>query len=79
MPGAAQTGLNQSNARGQYAGFYADADGVVHGFVIRRGTVTTIDAPGAAATTAYDINDRGEIVGAGFPDLLGPTSADEHL
>jgi uncharacterized membrane protein len=44
-------------------GQYQDANGRYHGYVWERGRFTTIDAPGAVATTLFDINDRGQIVG----------------
>jgi hypothetical protein len=34
-----------------------------HGYLLDKGA---IDVPGFAATTAFDINDRGQIVGASF-------------
>ena len=42
---------------------YLDAAGRYHGFLRDKGRFTTIDVPGAAATTATDINNRGQIVG----------------
>jgi uncharacterized membrane protein len=36
------------------------------GFLLRKGRFTRIDAPGAAATFAFDINDAGQIAGVGF-------------
>jgi uncharacterized membrane protein len=59
------------NDRGQIVGPYLDAEGAVHGFLRDRGRgpprdkgiFTTIDVPGALATSADDINDRGQIVG----------------
>jgi hypothetical protein len=54
---------NDLNDRGQIVGQY-EAGGVVHGFLLDRGTFTTIDAPGASRITqAIGINNRGEIVG----------------
>ena len=44
-------------------GQYQDAGGIYHGYVWQRGRFTTIDAPGAVATSPFDINDRGQIVG----------------
>jgi uncharacterized membrane protein len=38
-------------------------NGNVHGFLLREGEFTTIDVPGAIATSAYGINARGDIVG----------------
>ena len=45
-------------------GEYIDAGGRFHGFLWDKGRFTTIDVPGADATTVTDINDRGQIVGA---------------
>jgi uncharacterized membrane protein len=39
---------------------------VQHVFLLRKGKFTVIDFPGAAATAAPGINDRGDIVGAWF-------------
>jgi hypothetical protein len=36
---------------------------IEHGFVDTGGSFTTIDVPGAVGTTAYGINDSGQIVG----------------
>jgi uncharacterized membrane protein len=43
-----------------------------------RGRFTTVDVPGAAGTSAFDINNRGQIVGAaGNPeDLASAQSTD---
>ena len=43
-------------------GDYTDASGVLHGFVLNRGTFTTIDVPGAFETVASGINAQGDIV-----------------
>lgn len=40
-----------------------DSIGSLHGFVLSRGTFTTIDVPGAAGTVPFGINDQGVIVG----------------
>lgn len=62
-------------------GFYPDDQGVIrsgrhHGFVLRRGHYTTIDAPGRTVTDAWGINDRGEIVipdsGTGLIPVTSP-------
>lgn len=53
------------NDRGQITGAY-DAAGRHHGFVLRRGRYTTIDAPGRTVTDAWGINDLGQII---IPDL----------
>jgi len=39
-------------------------DGNFHGFLRSEGEFTTIDVPGAIATSAYGINARGDIAGA---------------
>jgi uncharacterized membrane protein len=63
-PGATITQPSGINNRGQVVGAYADAGGTIHGFRRDGGTFTTIDAPGASPhTVAYEIDDRGRIVG----------------
>jgi hypothetical protein len=66
------TAPTRINDRGQIVGLYSDnapntkdPDAIVHGFVLDRRKVTTIDFPGAAApgTVATDINNRSQIVG----------------
>ncbi len=44
-------------------GFYADASGVTHGFVLRRSEFTSIDYPGAVYTDVRSINPAGDILG----------------
>jgi len=44
--------------------------GNVHGFLLSKGVYATIDFPGAIITTAYDIDDQGDIVG-GWVDSSG--------
>jgi uncharacterized membrane protein len=56
------------NARGDIVGRYCDVDPcrtapTGHGFVISKGAMTTIDAPGAVGTGAFGINGRREVVG----------------
>jgi uncharacterized membrane protein len=63
-PGANITQPNGINNRGQIVGAYADAGGMIHGFRREGRTFTTLDAPGASPhTVAYEIDDRGRIVG----------------
>jgi hypothetical protein len=53
------------NDRGQIVGEYVDAGNVPHGFLLdKAGRFTPIDVPGAKATNAAKINNRGQIVGA---------------
>jgi len=42
---------------------FGSATAKTHAFVLRRGTFTTIDVPGAVATFGRGINARGDIVG----------------
>ena len=49
------------NDRGDVVGDYDD--GVTHGFLLRKGVLTTLDFPGADATIAYGINQWGAVVG----------------
>jgi hypothetical protein len=65
-----------TNNRGQIVGDYFDAAGNQHGFMLERGRYRTLDAPGRvdgrdndgdgdsldAATVAWDVNDRGEVL-----------------
>jgi hypothetical protein len=72
-PGVFQgTGGVSINELGDIAGFYADASGVLHGFVrTSNGTITPFDAPGAGTagtslfpgTAVLSINDSGDITG----------------
>jgi probable HAF family extracellular repeat protein len=70
-PGASFTEATGIDDRGQIVGPYLDAEGTVHGFLrdkgrgARRGkgVFTTIELPGALATSAEDLNNRGQIVG----------------
>lgn len=76
VPGAFEAGADGANAglnaRGDIVGDYCDTptcifyplDATVHGFLLRDGEFTTIDVPGAIATSAYGTNSRGDIVGA---------------
>ena len=60
-----------SSTRGaRSSGQYRKADDVRHGFVWTNGVFTTIDVPGATATTVIGINDPGELVGT-YVDAKG--------
>ncbi len=58
----------KSNDRGDVVGQYSGEDGLYHGFLLRKGILTTLDFPGASDTYAFGINDSGTVVG--YWDLL---------
>jgi hypothetical protein len=62
-PGARQTNGNGINDRKQIVGFFIDAEGVLHGFLLDNGVFSQIDPPGSTETQLGDINDRGHLVG----------------
>lgn len=59
------TGIND---HGDVTGQWIDANGFVHGFLIRDGALTILDVPGATDTFALGINDSGLV--AGYWDIL---------
>ena len=61
--GAGLTAAFGVNNRGDVVGRYDDAEGVTHGYLLRRGHYTTIDPPGSILTVPRGIDDRGRIVG----------------
>jgi uncharacterized membrane protein len=63
FPNANETIASGINARGDIVGRYDDANGVVHGFLLRKGNFTAIDVPGSSFTSARAINARGDIAG----------------
>lgn len=64
VPGSIGTQPSSINRTGTITGFYADADGLNHGFVRdNNGNITTVDVPGATNTSALSINSTGEIAG----------------
>jgi len=81
VPGAGETSPYAIDDRGRIVGSYTDAGvttggdggypaGTLHGYVQDRRGVTTLDVPGAVATVALDVNDRGQVVG-GYIDAAG--------
>jgi uncharacterized membrane protein len=61
---------NGINAQGDVDGFFFDMTANrAHGYLLRKGSLMLIDFPGAGGTLAWDINDRGQIVG--FYDSKG--------
>jgi hypothetical protein len=51
------------NNHGDITGFFTDSGGVVEGFLIHKGQMTTLTAPSASATTALGVSDNDEVVG----------------
>jgi probable HAF family extracellular repeat protein len=66
VPGASFTAARAITADGRIVGFFGDASGRQHGFLLVDGSFTTIDVPvaGARSTNAFGINARGDIVGS---------------
>jgi probable HAF family extracellular repeat protein len=58
--GAQATGINNSQ---QICGFYIDANGVNHGFLLNFGLLVTLDVPGSTFTQALGLNNKGQVVG----------------
>jgi hypothetical protein len=55
-------------------GVFRDTTGKFNGFLLSKGTFTTIDYPGAITTRAFGINPGGDVVGA-YVDSSGYTHA----
>src|SRR5262245_57749191 len=72
VPGATETQAFSINDSDQIVGFFSDAGGTSHGFLLDNGVFTVIDPPGSTATIAFGINKRSQIVGA-FSDAGGTT------
>jgi probable HAF family extracellular repeat protein len=66
VPGASFTVARAITADGRIIGFFGEASGRQHGFLLADGSFTTIDVPvpGARSTNAFGINARGDIVGS---------------
>jgi probable HAF family extracellular repeat protein len=67
VPGATQVFARGINNRGQVVGEYRDTYGTYHGFMWDKGRVVNLDrgpAGAAVCCSAFDVNDRGRIVGA---------------
>jgi uncharacterized membrane protein len=78
VPGVVDTGNDNGgiNSRRDIVAVHCDtapcrgASLDAHGFLLSRGLVTTVDAPGAVATNAFGINERGDVVGV-YEDAAG--------
>jgi hypothetical protein len=58
----------KSNDRGDVIGQYIGDDSIIHGFSLTKGTLTTLDFPGASDTYPFGINNSGTVVG--YWDIL---------
>lgn len=63
VPDSTYTYPSGINDHQTISGWYSDQDNNAHGFVLRNGTVTTIDYPGADFTRLGGINQSGQVVG----------------
>lgn len=61
--GTHESAANQINNRGDITGWYTDAPGTRHGYVLRDGVVITIDYPGSTYTQVNGISDTGIVIG----------------
>jgi uncharacterized membrane protein len=53
----------KNNDRGDVVGQYMGNDGFTHGFLLRKGVLTTLNFPTASDTYAYGISESGTVVG----------------
>jgi probable HAF family extracellular repeat protein len=78
VPGAKGTQPQGSNNRGQIVGVYSNTRSDIsandvqdrRGFLLDRGRYVRLDFPGALSSQAFDINDRGQVVGE-YRDAAG--------
>ncbi len=61
--GTYESAANQINNRGEITGWYSDAPGTRHGYVLRDGIVNTIDYPGTTYTQVNGVSDTGIVFG----------------
>lgn len=64
----ATPGLSVARPRGvndskDVAGYYQDDQGGMHGFLLKDGTVTTVDYPGSEGTLVYGVNNSDQVAG----------------
>src|SRR5207253_3004368 len=72
FPGALLTNAFGINNPRHIVGFYLDATGRFHGYLLAAGSFSTIDFPGAFRTEADGINNPSHIVG-NYSDTAGQT------
>jgi probable HAF family extracellular repeat protein len=67
----ATSGASRINDRGQIVGYSSAPFEATHGFLYSAGVMTNIGSLGGSITSAFDINNLGQIVGAGnLPGVL---------
>jgi probable HAF family extracellular repeat protein len=73
FPGTAstRTQANGINGSGQIVGYYSVSEGPFHGFLFKKGNITTFDVPGSNWTKANGTNRPGQIVGEYSPGGTG--------
>jgi len=67
-PGAAATVINAIDTGNDLSGWYQDASGVVHGWILKGPNYYTVDYPGATSTQLLGMNDYGQLVGEATPN-----------
>jgi len=78
VPDATNTTPNFINLQGVIVGSYTDSAGTSHGFILNRGTYTTVDYPGQPGASLTGISDLGELSGFYCSDAACDTSATLH-
>lgn len=63
VPHSSSTNALGINSSGRIVGYYRDASGTAHGFLLHKGTYMTLDVPGATSTRPEKINASGRIAG----------------
>jgi hypothetical protein len=78
VPGATSTTPTFINFEGVIVGSYTDSTGTSHGFVLNKGTYTTVNYPDAIGSGLSSINDLGELSGFYCSDIACDASAIFH-
>jgi uncharacterized membrane protein len=71
VPGGTSTATRGANNAGTIVGYFNDAFGGFHGYILSAGVFTQIDVPGAVKTTVEGINNPGTIVGQYDAPVVG--------
>jgi probable HAF family extracellular repeat protein len=78
-PGAVLTNAQGINPGGDVVGYYKDALGNQHGFLLSEGNFTSIDYPGVISTDVRGISPGGDIVGSYTVAPGGPANTHGYL